>query len=49
MNHRSHGFVQASLRHDWEFATDRRSGSIKKWFYPGDLSGEEFIHSTHTN
>ena len=22
---------------------------IKKWFYPGDLTGEEFIYSTHTN
>jgi len=22
---------------------------IKKWFYPGDLSGEEFIYSMHTN
>jgi hypothetical protein len=22
---------------------------IKKWFYPGNLSGEEFIYSTHTN
>jgi len=22
---------------------------IGKWFYPGDLSGEEFIYPTHTN
>ena len=22
---------------------------IRKWFYPGDLSGEEFIYPTHTN
>lgn len=22
---------------------------IKKWFYPGDLTGEEFIYSTHAN
>jgi len=23
MNHRSHRFVQASVQHDWEFATDK--------------------------
>jgi hypothetical protein len=22
---------------------------IKKWFYPGDLAGEEFIYPTHAN
>jgi hypothetical protein len=22
---------------------------IKTWFYPGDLSGEEFVYRTHTN
>jgi hypothetical protein len=22
---------------------------IKKWFYPGNLDGEEFIYPTHTN
>jgi hypothetical protein len=22
---------------------------IKKWFYPGELGGEEFIYATHTN
>ncbi len=22
---------------------------IKKWFYPGELGGEEFIYPTHTN
>jgi len=22
---------------------------IKKWFYPGDLDGEEFLYPTHTN
>jgi hypothetical protein len=22
---------------------------IKKWFYPGDSTGEEFIYSTHAN
>jgi hypothetical protein len=22
---------------------------IKTWFYPGDLGGEEFIYSTHSN
>jgi len=31
---------------------ERRAGApfpIKKWFYPGDLGGEEFIYPTHTN
>lgn len=23
--------------------------SIKTWFYPGDLGGEEFVYRTHTN
>jgi hypothetical protein len=23
--------------------------SIRKWFYPGDRAGEEFIYSAHTN
>jgi len=22
---------------------------IKKWFYPGELSGEEFLYPTHSN
>jgi len=22
---------------------------VKKWFYPGELGGEEFIYSTHAN
>jgi hypothetical protein len=31
---------------------EQRSGApfpIKKWFYPGELIGEEFIYPTHTN
>jgi hypothetical protein len=31
---------------------ERPSGaplSIKKWFYPGELDGEEFIYPAHTN
>jgi hypothetical protein len=31
---------------------EQRAGTpfpIKKWFYPGELSGEEFIYATHTN
>ena len=31
---------------------EQRAGApvpIKKWFYPGELGGEEFIYSTHTD
>jgi hypothetical protein len=31
---------------------EQRAGApfpIKKWFYPGELSGEEFIYPTYTN
>jgi hypothetical protein len=29
---------------------ERRAGApFPKWFYPGNLSGEEFIYRTHTN
>jgi hypothetical protein len=31
---------------------EQRAGAplaIKQWFYPGQLSGEEFIYPTHTN
>ena len=31
---------------------EQRAGApfpIKKWFYPGELGGEEFIYSTHAN
>lgn len=33
------------------FEEQRASGPfpIKKWFYPGELGGEEFIYATHTN
>jgi hypothetical protein len=31
---------------------EQRAGApfpIKRWFYPGELTGEEFIYTTHTN
>jgi|SRR5689334_7868351 hypothetical protein len=31
---------------------EQRAGApfpIKQWFYPGELSGEEFVYPTHTN
>lgn len=31
---------------------EQRAGTpspVKKWFYPGELGGEEFIYSTHAN
>jgi hypothetical protein len=52
LNHDNHGFVQASLRHDWQFATDRQRVAAKVKQPPyfgssfGDLAGQTGRPST---